>query len=358
MPDDAHKNEDERLELLCIGNALVDVFVTVDEARFRETGVARSGHIEYAALQELLARFPNGAAVSGGGAANVAKVAALLGVRAGYIGAVGTDAFAAVFERDMEAAGVRLFLAKEPLPTGACLFLQREGEPPVIAASISAAGLLDASHIDEDAVRNARVVALDGYVLGRDALVNRVLELAAEYGTVVALDVGSVDMTEARAQYIMRYCKECPLLLFMNRDEAYAFYRRATGDTETEAEEPAGFMDWLFARKNPLPQNMQAFFQKLANDLFPVIAVKLGAKGAMVFAGGKIHREDTLAVIPKETTGAGDAFCAAFLGAWLRDKSFSECAAFGNKAAREVLDVDGTLVDRKKLSGIARQLGG
>ncbi|MDR0375084.1 MAG: hypothetical protein LBH85_05105 [Treponema sp.] len=46
------------------------------------------------------------------------------------------------------------------------------------------------------------------------------------------------------------------------------------------------------------------------------------------------------------------------MGAWLRDKSFGECASFGNKAAREVLDVDGTFVDRKKMSGIARLLGG
>jgi sugar/nucleoside kinase (ribokinase family) len=359
MPEVQLMDEDKSLEMLCIGNALVDVFVKITGEQFRSIGITHSCHITYEKLCELLTRFPAGNAVSGGGAANVAKVAALLGIRTGYAGAVGTDdEFAAIFEREMEAAGVRLFLIKEPVPTGACLFLQREGEPPVIAASISAAGLLEAKHVEDDAIKSARIVVLDGYVLGREALVNRVLELAAGYGTVVALDAGSVEMTELRARDIMRYCKEYPLLLFMNQDEACAFYRCISGDTGEEEEEFMGFMDWLFAHKNPLPQRMQDFFQKLAGDLFPVIVVKLGAKGAMVFASGKVHRKDTLAVIPKETTGAGDAFCAAFLGAWLRDKSFGECAAFGNKAAREVLDVDGTFVDRKKMSNIARQLGG
>ncbi|MDR2446551.1 MAG: adenosine kinase [Treponema sp.] len=355
-----HMNdENKNLEILCIGNALVDIFVKLTKEQFRKIDITKSCHIEYEKLLGILKRFPNNNAISGGGAANVAKVAALLGVRTGYMGAVGPDdEFAKIFERDMRAAGVTLFLTKERKPTGACIFLQREGEPNVIVASISAGELLDAKDVKEDAIRRARIVVIDGYVLNREALVNRILELAAECGTMVALDVGSVEMTEAYARDIMRYCKEFPLLLFMNKEEAGAFYRRFNDDSNEGEKESVGFIDWLFARRNPLPLKMQTFFQNIANDLVPIIVVKLGAKGAIVFAGGKVHREDTLAVIPKETTGAGDAFCAAFLGAWLRDKSFSECASFGNKAAREVLDVDGTFVDRKKMSGIARLLGG
>ncbi|MDR0557991.1 MAG: adenosine kinase [Treponema sp.] len=359
MPELQVNDENRNLEILCIGNALVDVFVKVTNEQFKKIGITKPCHIEYGKLLGILRRFPSSNVVSGGGAANVAKVAALLGLRAGFMGAVGPDdEFAKIFEREMQAAGVTLFLIKERIPTGACVFLQREGEPNVIAASISAAKLLEAREVEEDAIRLARIVVIDGYMLNREDLVNRILELASEYGTMVALDVGSVEITETYARDIMRYCKEYPLLLFMNKEEAGAFYRRINGEPSEEENEPVGFMDWLFARKNPLPLKMQAFFQKIANDLVPVIVVKVGAKGAMVFAGGKVHREDTLAVIPKEPTGAGDAFCAAFLGAWLRDKSFGECASFGNKAAREVLDVDGTYVDRKKMSGIARLLGG
>jgi sugar/nucleoside kinase (ribokinase family) len=359
MPEKQLVEEDQGLEIICIGNALVDTFVKLDDARFRKFGITESCHIEYGKLLEILKSFPDYNAVSGGGAANVAKIAALLGIRAGYIGTVGPgDAFAKIFERDLSAAGVSLLITRVPQPTGACVFLQREGEPPVIAASVSAAASLKAKDVREDAIRTSRVAVIDGFILGRDALVNRILELAAEYGTVIALDVGSVEMAEAHARDIIRYCREYPLLLFMNLAEAKAFYRCLNHDSGEDAEENPGIMERLFARKNPLPQKIQTFLQKLANDLFPVIAVKLGAKGAMVFAGGKAHREDTLAVIPKETTGAGDAFCAAFLGAWLRNKSFSECAGFGNRTACEVLDVDGTFVDKKKLAALAKQLTG
>jgi sugar/nucleoside kinase (ribokinase family) len=57
--------------------------------------------------------------------------------------------------------------------------------------------------------------------------------------------------------------------------------------------------------------------------------------------------------MPLETTGAGDAFCAAFLSGWIRDKSAAECASLGNKAAREVLYVKGVQPDPNAL----KQLG-
>jgi sugar/nucleoside kinase (ribokinase family) len=55
--------------------------------------------------------------------------------------------------------------------------------------------------------------------------------------------------------------------------------------------------------------------------------------------------------------GAGDAFCAGFLTAWLRTKTLSECAAFGNKTARLVLNAPGAQTDEKSLKDLARDYG-
>jgi len=91
-------------------------------------------------------------------------------------------------------------------------------------------------------------------------------------------------------------------------------------------------------------------------DIFPVIVIKLGGRGAVVLAGGNIHRVGTFAIIPRNTVGAGDAFCAAFLSAWIRGKPIRECASLGNKVAWEVLMVPGTNIEREKLASFSKQL--
>jgi len=91
-------------------------------------------------------------------------------------------------------------------------------------------------------------------------------------------------------------------------------------------------------------------------EIFPIIVIKLGGKGAVVLAGGNIYREETFTIIPRNTVGAGDAFCAAFISAWIRRKPIRECAALGNKVAREVLLVPGTNIGKDKLKSFAKML--
>jgi sugar/nucleoside kinase (ribokinase family) len=82
----------------------------------------------------------------------------------------------------------------------------------------------------------------------------------------------------------------------------------------------------------------------------------LGGRGAIVVAGGNVHREETFTVIPRNTVGAGDAFFFFFISAWIRGKSLSFCASLGNKVAREILEVPGTHIKSTKLKSFAKML--
>jgi sugar/nucleoside kinase (ribokinase family) len=335
---------------------MVDIFIGAEEEFPARWGLsAPVQHVKYGAITEMLAALPEPVAVSGGGAANVAKIAALLGVSAGFVGAVGADPYAARFEGDLAGAGVTPFLIREKIPTGLCLTLLRKRGGAVIAACPSAALQLAGPDVPEDLISAATVVVLDGYVLGRDTLVHRVLELADKYGTAVALDVGSAFQAGSRAAEIARYCRDYPLILFMNEEEADAYYRGLHNIEQgifTEEDDDPGD-----EKRGVFPPAIAEFFKKAtAKELYPIIVVKRGKRGALVFAGGAMFRADTLAVLTAETTGAGDTFCAAFLAAWIRNKPLQECAALGNKAAREVLDVPGTRVDTKKFKHLAKQL--
>ncbi|GHV69711.1 adenosine kinase [Spirochaetia bacterium] len=353
------------IELLCIGNALVDIFAEVEGDPDNLFGLtAPVQHTDDKTIREILALLNDINAVAGGGASNVAKIASFLGVSSGFAGMVGShrgepDRFAKLFENELKEAGVELLLSRSPKPTGIFLMLRSaEGETRIVV-SPSAALDLSGDDIVEESLQKARVVVLDGYMLGREGLIKRILELAVKHGTEIALDIGSIEMAKICAKDILCLCQEYPLILFMNEEESKAFYE-ALGSPEADPEDEnkislAFSGEWR--QGDSVFRRSCLFFRKLTRgELYPIIVVKRGSRGAVVFAGGDIHRAETLPVIPLETTGAGDAFCAAFLCGWVRRRSLSECAQLGNRAAREVLDTPGTRIDPKRLAHLAKTL--
>jgi sugar/nucleoside kinase (ribokinase family) len=302
-------------------------------------------------MGEILAMLPEFTACSGGGAANAAKIAGLLGIRAGFIGVAGADRFGGLFREDLLNAGVLPLLRQSDKPTGIFLLLETPGGEGRVAAAPSAALELRKEDIRAEDLKNARAAALDGYILERQDLVRHILDLADRWGTVTALDLGSPKLAESLARDVAAYIRDYQIILFMNEDEAKAFYRALKGDFPPAQDKKEESGD------EGLPRRMGDFLRGLTADgFFPIIAVKLGKRGSLVFAGGEIYRAGTLPALPLERTGAGDAYCGAFMAAWLRDKPLNLCADFGNKVAREVLSVPGTKIDRERLRQFAKML--
>ena len=340
-------------DLLCIGNALVDVFARDEGQLAGRFGILNPvQHIEIGRLNEVLSALTEKTVVSGGGAANVAKIAAFLGLKTCFTGAIGArntnephhdfvpDRFGGLFNHSLSEAGVSLKLSLKSSPTGIFLMLQIPGSDlsdkgkTRIIASPSAACELSEADIDEEDIRNAGIVVIDGFMWDRPHLIRHIFKQADRYGKVCALDLGSTFIAEEHSAEIAEYACQHSLILFMNEAEAHAFHKAQ------------GF-----------PGDLYGFFSSLTGGRsFPVFVVKLGERGAMCFAKGQIIHAETEAVVPREVTGAGDAFCAGFLSAWVRNKSIPECADIGNRTARIVLDGMGTQADRDHFKKIAARI--
>jgi len=347
--------EDSLTELLCIGNPLVDIFIDIDNSTAQKYGIlGPAQHIDREQAEFIMHEssidFAGAVKSSGGGAANVAKIAAMLGMDSVFSGCVGQDDLAGIFEKEMIRAGVSALLIKTNEKTGLCLACNVGGETR-FAASPAAALQLTESHISEELISKAEVVVVDGYILDRRPLVQHILRLASRRGIPVALDAASIFQVKSKAEEILTYSRSYPLFIFMNADETLVFFNtiRKSRDEETiltEKEKEAVIL------RDVCPM------LKIITDgeLFPIIVVKLGGRGAIVVAGGTVYREETFTITPRNTVGAGDAFCAAFISAWIRSKSISECAALGNKVAREILEVPGTHIKSGKLKSFAKVL--
>jgi sugar/nucleoside kinase (ribokinase family) len=344
-----------KTELLCIGNPIVDVFVEIDASLAEKYGILDPvQHIDRETAEKILREpsidYTNAVKSSGGGAANVAKIAAMLGMEAAFSGCVGQDELAEIFEREITGAGVTVILEKSSEKTGLCFACNVNGGTR-FAASPGAALELTEAHIGEELIGGAEVVVLDGYILDRRPLVQHILRLASRRGIPVALDAASIMQVKRKAEEILTYSRNYPLFVFMNADEALAFLTTIRKSNEDEAslsekEKEAIIMDEVCPMLKIITDG----------EIFPIIIVKLGGRGAVVIAGGNVYHEETFTIIPRNTVGAGDAFCAAFIAAWIRDRSLSECAALGNKVAREILEVPGTHIKSGKLKSFAKIL--
>ena len=282
-------------ELLCIGNPLIDVFIDLKDSLAEKYGiVADMQHIEPEMAEALLndpaIDFSKAVKVSGGGAANVAKIASMLGIETAFAGSVGSvngslDTFAQLFDKEIADAGVFSALTKTNKKTGVCFICTVNGKVR-FAASPDAALEFTENDIGDDLLANAEVVVLDGFVLDRRSLVKQVLTKASRKGIPVALDTGSVFQIKNKAEEILTYGRSYPLIVFFNADEAIAFFNsiRKARDIDTNLSDKE--------KETIILRDVCPMLKILTDgEIFPIMVVKLGSHGAVVMAGGNVYQK-------------------------------------------------------------------
>ena len=100
------------LDVVAIGNAIVDVLARSDDAFLAQHALTKGGMqlIDAEMAETLYAAMPQAKEISGGSAANTLAGLAALGKKCGFIGQVNDDQLGEVFAHD------RLFEQRNPSP--------------------------------------------------------------------------------------------------------------------------------------------------------------------------------------------------------------------------------------------------
>jgi ribokinase len=237
----------------------------------------------------------------GGAGANVAVHLARLGVPVALAGCVGDDAAGAGLRAELTAAGVDLHLRRVPgVATGTIVSLvEPDGQRSMLA---DRGANLELRSADLPALPAGGHVHLSGYTLFDGA--PRAAGLAAIAAAVAAGCTISVDpaSTGPLADYgVSRWVADtaAATVLLPNADEA----RLLTGCPDAEAA-------------------ARALAERHA-----VVAVSLGADGALWASADRLVHRSAHPTTVVDTTGAGDAFAAGLLAAWLADRDVDPATA-------------------------------
>jgi len=304
------------LDILGIGNAIVDVLARADDAFLQRHGMAKGSMtlIDAAQGERIYADMGPGVENSGGSAANTCAVAAALGAKVGFLGKVADDALGAVFRHDIGAAGVHF--PTPPLldgaPTARCLILVTPDGQRTMNTFLGACIAFGPGDLDAAAIAAAQVAYLEGYLFdppAAQAAFREAARIAHAAGRRIAITLSDPFCVERHHDAFLAFVREEADILFANEAEVTALYR--TDDFEEAAARARGDVELAVLTRS--------------------------AAGSIILRGDERHAVAAAPTTVVDTTGAGDAYAAGFLAAYTRGLALPECGRWASIAAAEVI---------------------
>ena len=228
----------KEFQLFGLGNALVDIFVEVSEEEFASLGFERGSSrlVDRAEQEALLGRFAhhNLRLVSGGSVANSVIAFSQLGGDAGFLGCVGDDRYGLFYQTEFEELGIdsgQMVLVGET--TGTCLCIITPDAERTMRTCLAGAGRLAAQHVDEQRVKNAAWVFIEGYGFANpetlQEAIRTAVRLARQHGNQVAVTCSEAFIVTGFRAAFNDVLKQTDLL-FCNAAEACAVTGAASAE--------------------------------------------------------------------------------------------------------------------------------
>lgn len=317
VPAAYNKGMEGHLDVLAIGNALVDVLAHATEESVRALGVPKGSMrlIDALTAEKLYARMGPAVEVSGGSAANTVAGVASLGGKAAFIGKVANDQLGAIFRHDIRSIGVEFESSPSTSgrPTGRCLVFVTPDAQRTLQTSLGSAGEVSPDDVRPEQVKRAKYVYFEGYLWDEPSAKQAFLKaakLAREAGRKTALTLSDKFCVDRHRKEFLDLVHGHVDLLFANEQELMALFETRNFDEAISA----------------------------VRGKCELAAVTRSEKGAVI-----VHAKQTTAVPAHkavkvvDTTGAGDLFAAGFLYGLTQGKPPAECGRIGAICAAEVI---------------------
>ena len=301
------------MQILGIGNAIVDVICKVEDSFLSENNLTKSTMklVDETKFKKLLSNLKIEETISAGSVANSIVGLSQLGNKVGFIGKVNEDELGDKYEEGLKKEKVEYFYSKkkEDLPTGTCLILITPDSERTMCTFLGIAGKINENDVDINAVKNSEIIFLEGY-LWDEGNPKKAFDKAIQNSNKVAMSLSDLFCVERHKPYFLDLVKNKLNITFANEQEILSLL-----DTKN-FDEVVSF----------------------TKELEKLIVITRGEKGSIAINKDEVVEyeiQKNLKIV--DLTGAGDLFAAGFLHGHINNLSIKESLQKGTEMSARVI---------------------
>jgi len=304
-------------KILGIGNAIVDVFVKVDDDFLLKNNLTKGSMklIEKNEFESLKSTIKIEKIEAGGSVANTMAGIAYLQGKASFIGKINSDEFGKVYKESLEKIKVNFPYSEksENLSTGASIILITPDSERTMCTYLGISSQLSKDDIKEDYIKGHEIIFLEGYLWDKgrsEEMFKHVINLAKKNNIKVAMSLSDIFCVKRHRKDFFNLLLNDINILIGNENE----------------------INELVQKKNLL---------ECINELKKInklIIITRSANGSSALLNNEIINCDSSKVEKVlDLTGAGDLFASGFLKEYLDQSNIKKCLQSGSELAAKVI---------------------
>ena len=304
-------------KILGIGNAIVDVFVKVDDDFLFKNKLIKGSMklIEKDQFESLKSTIKIEKIEAGGSVANTMAGIAYLEGCPSFIGKINSDEFGKIYKKSLEKIKVNFSYVEknENLSTGASIIFITPDSERTMCTYLGISSQLSKKDINEDHIKSHEIIFLEGYLWDKgmsEEMFKHVINLAKKNNIKIAMSLSDIFCVSRHREDFFKLLKNDLNILIGNENE----------------------INELMQKNNLLDSiNELKKFNK-------IIIVTRSADGSLAILNNEITNCESVKVEKiLDLTGAGDLFASGFFKEYLNNSDIKKCLKTGSELAAQVI---------------------
>ena len=304
-------------KILGIGNAIVDVFVKVNDDFLLKNNLTKGSMklIEKDEFESLKSTIKIEKIEAGGSVANTMAGIAYLGGHPSFIGKVNSDEFGNIYKKSLQKINVNFLYSEkeENLPTGGSIIFITPDSERTMCTYLGISSQLAKEDINEVYIKDYEIIFLEGYLWDKgisEEMFKYVIQLAKKNNIKIAMSLSDIFCVSRHREDFFKLLKNDLNILIGNENEINKLMQ-----------------------KNNLLDSMNEL--KSINKL---IIITRSENGSVAILNNEITNCDSIKIDKVlDLTGAGDLFAAGFLKEYLDKSNIKKCLQTGSNLAAKII---------------------